>query len=200
MSSRLYRDHFIRAFPSFDTASNGWAPQADVTWNHASPARKFTFLKFPQRFMTEEEAIACALDMAQRWIERRGRRFHSPIVGRAPGQVIDMMRSLKKRLEKADPKQSHPTQVATERRVEKVLTFGEFTSSIVQSGLRINERTLHKSYTALDKLRNRKHLSWTDTRRKVEQLQHDCKAAHSPMRRLKAARIPLTQRDWSRIQ
>ncbi|MGH7846238.1 MAG: hypothetical protein ACREQW_13855 [Candidatus Binatia bacterium] len=199
MSSRLYRDHFIRAFPSFDTATSGWAPQADVTWNHASPNRKFTFLKFPQRFMTEDEAIAYALNMAQRWIDRRNRQSHNPTVTTAPGQVIDMMETLKQRLEKAHPKQSRLTLVATNRRLEKILTFGEFKSAIAQSGLRSNEQTLQKSYAALDKLRNNKRLSWAETRRRVERLQQDCKAVQSPMRRLKAARIPLTERDWARI-
>jgi hypothetical protein len=200
MSSRLYRDHFIRAFPSFDTSRNGWAPQADVAWNHASPQRKFAFLKFPQRFMTEQEAIDCALDMAQQWIDRRGRQLDSPTVTAAPGQVIDMMKTLKKRLEKGNPKPSRTALLATERRRERILTFGEFKSVIAQSGLMINEQTLQKSYAALDKLRNNQSLSWADTRRRVECLQQDFKVVQSPMRRLRAARLPLTERDWARIK
>ena len=29
MWSRVYRNHFIMAFPSFDTATNAWAPQLE---------------------------------------------------------------------------------------------------------------------------------------------------------------------------
>jgi hypothetical protein len=198
MSSRLYRDHFIRAFPSFDTATNGWAPQADVSWGYASTIRKFAFLKFAQRCMTEEEAISCALDMAQRWIDRRATHPNKQIGGAKPGQVIDMMRSLQKHRAKETFKEPHP-QTPAERRLEKILTFTEFKSAIAQSGLRINEHTLQKSYTALDRLRTKKHLSWSATRRKLQHLQEDFKAARSPARHLKAARIPLTDSDWDRI-
>ena len=31
MWSRCYRQHVIMAFPSFDTATNLWAAQADIT-------------------------------------------------------------------------------------------------------------------------------------------------------------------------
>jgi hypothetical protein len=150
--------------------------------------------------MTEQEAIDCALDMAQQWIDRRGRQLDSPTVTAAPGQVIDMMKTLKKRLEKGNPKPSRTALLATERRRERILTFGEFKSVIAQSGLMINEQTLQKSYAALDKLRNNQSLSWADTRRRVECLQQDFKVVQSPMRRLRAARLPLTERDWARIK
>jgi hypothetical protein len=192
MSSRLYRDHFIRAFPSFDTATNGWAPQADVSWDYESAIRKFAFLKFAQRCITEEEAITCALDMAQRWIDRRARHPDNPITAAKPGHVIDMMRSLQKHRTKAASQQLRP-------RLEKILTFSEFKSAIAHTGLRVSENALHKSYAALDRLRNNKRLSWNDTRRKVERLQQDFNAARSTTRRLKAARIPLTETDWKRI-
>ena len=31
MWSRVYRNHFIMAFPNFDTTTNAWAPQADIS-------------------------------------------------------------------------------------------------------------------------------------------------------------------------
>ena len=71
MSSRLYGDHLIMACPSFDTATNSWTPQADISWNHNSPRRKFAFVRFPKRFKTEEEAIGAALNMAQAWIDQQ---------------------------------------------------------------------------------------------------------------------------------
>ncbi len=70
MSRRLYGDHVIMAFPSFDTATNSWVPQADISWNHKSPRRKFAFVRFPKRYKTEAEATAAALNMAQAWIDR----------------------------------------------------------------------------------------------------------------------------------
>ena len=71
MSSRLYGDHLIMAFPSFDTATNRWTPQADISWNHDSRCRKFAFIRFPNRFKTEAEAVTAALDMAQAWIDQQ---------------------------------------------------------------------------------------------------------------------------------
>ena len=32
MWSRLYRNHVIMAFPTYDTVANAWAPQADINW------------------------------------------------------------------------------------------------------------------------------------------------------------------------
>ena len=51
--SGLHGDYLIMAFPSFDTATNRWAPQADVSWNHNSPRREFAFIRFSNRFQTE---------------------------------------------------------------------------------------------------------------------------------------------------
>ena len=32
MWSRLYRNHVIMAFPTYDTVANAWAPQVDINW------------------------------------------------------------------------------------------------------------------------------------------------------------------------
>ena len=32
MWSRLYRNYVIVAFPTYDTVTNSWAPQADINW------------------------------------------------------------------------------------------------------------------------------------------------------------------------
>ena len=76
MWSRLYRDHVIMAFPSFDTARNGWAPQADISWC-VGPGREFRFVRFSNRFATEGEAVACSLSRAQAWIDNRLKRLSS---------------------------------------------------------------------------------------------------------------------------
>jgi hypothetical protein len=87
MWHRLYRDHIIMAFPSFDTARNGWAPQANISWCVGS-GRDFKFVRFPIRFTTESEAVAYSLKRGQAWIDTRLKqsssiapRLNPPVVG-----------------------------------------------------------------------------------------------------------------------
>ena len=82
--------------------------------------------------------------------------------------------------------------------LEKTVSFAEFKSALTANG---NEESLRKSYQALNKLRKSKNLSWADVRKKLVHLEQDFKAAKSmsPMRTLKAARVPLTERDWERL-
>jgi hypothetical protein len=197
MASRLYGDHFIMAFPSFDTATNGWVPQVDVTWDHKSPSRKFVFIRFPNRFKTEAEAEDFALEMTQTWIDKHPRRLHG--YGARSGRVIDVMAALKQGLARSPSKQLGRDQLASERHLaEKSFTFNQFKSTISASG-KISEQKLLKSYMALIKLRKNKRLSWAEARRKVEHSQQDLTTTLSTMRRPRAARIPLTERDWRRI-
>jgi hypothetical protein len=200
MFGRLHGDYFIMAFPSFDTAANGWAPQADVSWNHKSPSRNFAFIRFRDRFKTEAEAIAFALDMTEAWIDRHTRRLHSQRFGSERAQVIDVVDSLKKSLAKAAPKQPQPGPAATPHGIEKAFTFDQFKSAMARKGLHIGEPTLRKSYAALVELRRRSRLSWTEARRKVEGSKPDITVEQSPIRRgAKSTRIPLTEREWRRI-
>jgi hypothetical protein len=196
MSSRLHGDHFIMAFPSFDTATNGWVPQADVTWDHKSPARKFAFIRFPNRFKTEAEAVNFALDMAQTWIDKHPRRLHTRRGG--SGRIIELVGALKYRLANSASQQLGRAQPLSERHVEKPFTFDQFKSAIAARG-KISEQKLQKSYLALIQLRKNRHLSWAEARRKVEHSQQDFTAAPSTMRRPRAQRIPLTERDGRRI-
>ena len=197
MASRLYGDHFIMAFPSFDTATNGWVPQVDVTWDHKSPSRKFAFIRFPNRFKTEAEAEDFALEMAQNWIDNHPRRLHS--YGARSGRVIDVMAALKHGLARSPSKQLGRGPLSSERHLEeKSFTFNEFKSTISARG-KISEQKLLKSYLALVKLRKNRHLSWAEARRKVEHSQQDLTATLSTMRRPRVARIPLTERDWRKI-
>jgi len=76
MWHRLYRGHVIMAFPSFDTARNGWAPQANISWCVGSN-REFKFVRFPNRFATEYEAVACSLKRGQGWIDNRLKQLSS---------------------------------------------------------------------------------------------------------------------------
>jgi hypothetical protein len=200
MSSRLYGDHFIMAFPSFDTATNGWVPQADISWNHKSPSRKFAFIRFASRCKTEAEAISAALDMAQAWIDQHLRRLHGHAITPDRRQVIDVAEFLKESLAKVAPKQARQARSAPQKKhSEQSFTFGQFKSAIAEKGLHINDEALHKSYAALVKLRQHRHLSWAEARRKVEQSQQNLRSTQSSMRWPKTAGVPLTERDWRRI-
>ena len=90
MWSRSYRRHVIMAFPSFDTATNSWAPQADISWP-IGPERQSEFVRFPLRVMTESEAVACALRRGQSWIDNRLRARSAE---KAATLVVDRINSL----------------------------------------------------------------------------------------------------------
>jgi hypothetical protein len=180
MWSRLYRNHVIMPFPSYDTATNAWAPQADISWC-AGPSRESEFVRFPNRFMTEAEAVACALLRGEAWIDNRLGRLRSG-KGSEHARVIDMIGALKKSQGKVSTTQRPRAQGSIQWHAEKTFTFGQFKSVIAKSGVKLNERTLQKSYAALVKLRKNNHWSWAQTRQKVEHSQQDRSATQSPSR------------------
>jgi hypothetical protein len=197
MWNRLYRNHVIMPFPSYDTATNAWASQADISWC-AGSSRESEFVKFPNRFMTEAEAVACAFRNGEAWIDNR--------LGRLPGEnrseraaQIDMIGALQQRLRKVSFAQPRRPQGLTQWPPEKTLTFDQFKSVIAKSGDTLNEQTLQKSYAALVKLRKNRHWSWTQLREKLERSQRDRHTAESAARQQKIGLIPLTERDWRRI-
>jgi hypothetical protein len=197
MWSRLYRNHVIMPFPSYDTATNAWAPQADISWC-AGPFRESEFVKFSNRFMTEADAVTCALRRGEAWIDNRLGRSRSG-KGSEPARVSDMIGALKKSLGKVSPTQPPRTQGSIQWHAEKTFTFGQFKSVIVKRGVKLSEQTLQKSYAALVNLRKNNHWSWAQTRQKVEHSRQDSSTAQSPARQQRAALIPLTERDWRRI-
>jgi hypothetical protein len=194
MWSRLYRNHFIMAFPSFDTATNRWAPQADITWG-AGSSRDSQFVRSPNRFTTEIEAVSFALAMGREWIDSRLSRSGRGIA--EYGQVTDMIGALKDSLNKTASKHSPGTQTVIEP--EKAFTFDQFKSTLANRGIKVSEQTLKKSYAALVKLRQSKRLSWADARRKVENSHKKLASAQPSIRRPRAARLPLTESDWRRL-
>jgi len=197
MWNRLYRNHVIMPFPSYDTVTNAWAPQADISWC-AGSSREFEFIQFSDRFLTEADAVTFVIRTSEAWVDNRLERLRSGS-GSEHAAVIDMIGALKKSLEKVSPTQPPQTQGLTQWHGEKTFTFGQFKSVIVKSGVKLSEQTLQKSYAALVKLRKNNHWSWVQTRQKVEHSQRDRSAAESPARQQRAARIPLTERDWRRI-
>jgi hypothetical protein len=162
MWNRLYRNHVIMPFPSYDTAANAWAPQADISWC-TGPSRESEFVRFPNRFLTEADAITFALRKGEAWIDNRLRSLRS---GSEHAAVIDMIGALKKSLEKISPAQPSRTRGIIQWYAEKTFTFGQFKSVVVKGGIKPSEQTLHKSYAALVKLRKNKHWSWLRRDRK----------------------------------
>ena len=103
MWSRLYRNHVIMAFPTYNTVANAWAPQADINW-FARSSHDSKFVRFSKRCTTEEEAVTWALRRSEVWVDNRLRRLSRAIV---PGhdRGIDMIEAAKNHLGKVTPKQ-----------------------------------------------------------------------------------------------
>jgi len=79
MWSRLYRNHVLMAFPTYDSAKHAWVPQVDINW-FIGPSHDSRFVRFPVRFLTEDEAVSWALSRGQAWIDIHLERLR----GRAP--------------------------------------------------------------------------------------------------------------------
>jgi hypothetical protein len=194
MWNRLYRKHVIMPFPSYDTATNAWAAQADISWCTGS-SREWQFVKFSNRFTTEADAIACALRGGEAWIDRRLGRSRRES-GSERVTRIGTIGALRKSLRKVSPAQRPRTQGSSQWHVGNALTFGQFKAVIAKGGVTLTEQMLQKSYAALVKLRKNRHWSWTQLREKVEHSQRDRGAAESPPRQPRISSIPLTERDW----
>jgi hypothetical protein len=93
MWSRLYRNHVIMAFPTYDTVANAWAPQADINW-FAGSSHDSQFVRFSKRCTTEEEAVTWALRRSEVWVDNRLRRLSRAILPER-GRGIDMIEAAK---------------------------------------------------------------------------------------------------------
>jgi len=192
---RSYRDHVIMAFPSFDTATSLWAPQASIAWVDG-PARKSEFVRFAKRVLTEGDAVALALNASHAWIDKRLRIVDKglplgieneaqSVVGASP--LLEQDRA---RLARA---------VKPSRSASRILTYAQFKSLMERSGLGGSEQSLQKSYGALAQLRKQNHCSWSQIILKMKHSQDSTMAAHSKALKAKPARLPLTLRDWRRV-
>ncbi len=89
MWSRLYRNHVIMAFPTYDAVANAWAPQADINW-FAGASHDSKFVRFSKRCTTEEEAVTWVLRRSEVWVDHRLRRLSRAILpGRGRGDRHD---------------------------------------------------------------------------------------------------------------
>jgi hypothetical protein len=198
MWSRLHRNHVIMAFPSFDTTTNSWAPQADISWC-AGPVRESEFVRFTTRATSEDEAVNCALHKGVAWIDQRLKHLRSDVraVHQRRGDVIE---ALQQRLKRPHPVHSDLFRLPTPVSQTKNLTFDQFRSVMAKFGLSGSEQSLRKSYDALTKLRKIRHCSWAKIRDKVQKSRELLAVTEGSGRRPKApARLPLTPREWRRI-
>ncbi len=127
-------------------------------------------------------------------------------------QVVDLMEALKASLEKHDGAAgAKPKALRAAARTRKApageaeVTFEEFQAAVNESGLEVSAAELKKSYNGLASLGKRKKLASADVRGKVVNLRKDLEVIRSDPelfgnapKKLKAARIPLTARDWER--
>jgi hypothetical protein len=194
MWSKLYRDHFIMAFPSYDTTTNAWAPHVDISWC-AGAMRNSEFVTFTTRAATEAEAVSYGLDQGVAWIDQRLNDENKPAVEKRGAQIIDALQTLKPR------RSRHPALSQIPRTVgpAKTLTFNQFKSVMTKVGLRGSEPSLRKCYAALTKLRKTHHYSWAEIADKVHRFQQFSATTRRPARMAKAAPIPLTQQAWRRF-
>jgi hypothetical protein len=191
MWSRLHRDHFIMAFPSFDTTTNSWTPQADISWC-AGPVRESEFVRFRTHATTEDEAVNFALHKGVAWINQRLRHLGKASVHARGSDVIEALRQRHSR-------RSSLLRPATSASQTKNLTFNQFKSAMGKLGLSGTDQSLRKSYDALIKLRKIHHWSWAEITDKVQRSQEVQTGARRTARRTQAARLPLTPRQWRRL-
>jgi hypothetical protein len=192
MWSRLHRDYFIMAFPSFDTTTNSWTPQADISWC-AGPVRESEFVRFRTHAPTEDEAVNFALHKGVAWINQRLKHLRKAcVVDERGGDVIEALQERRTRQSSLLPSTTAASQT-------KTLTFNQFKSVMSKRGLSGSEQSLRKSYDALIKLGKIRHWTWADIRDKVQQSQGFRTAARRAARRTQAAQLPLTLRQWRRL-
>ena len=136
-------------------------------------------------------------------------------------QVVDLMEALKASLERRDgaakakaPRAAKSAAASApegemsleaEVNLEAELSFEEFQAAVGESGLEVAAAELKRSYNGLTSLKKRKKLAPAAIRGKVVNLRKDLEVIRSDPelfgnapKKLKAARIPLTARDWER--
>ncbi len=194
MWRRSYRNHVIMAFPSFDTATNSWAPQADISW--CAGANRFSeFVRFQDRVMSENEAVHLAVRRSVRWINERLKQAQTDAQAtanerdRSPPFKSGRRLRFGSQLRLPSPMSHKPG---------RAFSYNHFKALVAKLGVKESEPSLQKSYEALLKLREERPCSWTELKKRVER-SRNMTARKSPARAAKKPRLPLTPRDWQRL-
>lgn len=175
MWSRSYRKHVIMAFPSFDTVTNQWAAQADISWP-CGAMRESAFVRFPTRTMSEAEAVALALNRGKSWIDRRLR-------GDQRERILDRVMELRDKTP------------ARAKESGKLFTFTRFKAALLRGALKPSEESLQKSYSALMKLA-KAGCSPEEIKLKVK---HSRERLTTKGNSRKVLNLPLTEDAWRRL-
>ena len=196
MWCRSYRNHVIMAFPSFDTATGLWAPQANISWV-VGPLRESEFVRFSKRVLSEDDAVACASRAARTWIDRRLRslpkgppRQNLTAAGDTVDAPLQPLKAGAARFARGVKLSGSPT---------GMLTFNRFKSMMLKSGISVSDERLQKSYAALVELRRRNHCSWAQIKTKMEHTQAMMSGAQIGGLNVKLERLPVTLRQWRRV-
>ena len=150
------------------------------------------------------------LDLVDKKVQGKEITAAAPQAQRA--QVIDLMEALKASLAKKAPKEKKVAVVAAAKPtaeapkgVDEPLTLEEFKSSLQETTLKVSAKEFERSYEGLNSLRAKNQLPWNIVRSKVINLKEDLKLASSQqdllqgkVKKLKAARVPLSSKDWER--
>jgi hypothetical protein len=188
MWSRCYRKHVIMAFPSFDTATNSLAPQADISWPSGTE-RQSEFVRFPLRVMTESEAVACALRKVQSWIDNRLKAHRG---GNPATFVVNRINHFPSDFQKTNLKPPAKSSPPIRNDSSEAFTCAQFKSAVVRPGTKLSETALHKSYSGLMQLQKNRNCSTAEIRATVKRAQDLL-----PSRSIR--RLPMTERDWRKI-
>jgi len=184
------------AFPSFDTATNLWAAQADITWPRG-PVRESEFVRFPTRVMSEAEAVSLALSYSKAWIDRRLQ--HMRVEGRKGSErILGRVMELQGGASRTQSKKLPQIHLARAKDTTGIFTFDQFKAALLRSGAKLSEASLQKSYVALMKLA-KNGCSFSEIKLKIKQSQHRLTASKTASRGVHSARLPLTEREWRRI-
>lgn len=161
-----------------------------------------------------DEYRARVLEVVEQKVEGKEITVTAPQVQQA--QVIDLMDALRASLEKRErPKKgARPKTAALAVEADEgaaggeaeEVTFEDFRAAVRESQLDVNESELRRSFNGLSSLNKRKKLPAEEVRKKVANLKKDLEMLQAQpeliegraARKLKAARIPVTARDWER--
>lgn len=190
-----YRHHAIMAFPSFDTTTNSWAPQANISWV-VGPARESKFIRFPMRVSSESEAVDCALKAARVWIDEHKKIGIDPRWNTENEPFTPVQEH---RLIKRDATHTRRLHSTFSKNSARAFTFDDFKANLADLGARTSEQLLLKSYGALVQLRNNRHCSWAQLLSRLKRSRENRADLRSAQRGTKTASLPLTVRDWRRM-
>ncbi|HEX5608287.1 MAG TPA: hypothetical protein VFY96_17305, partial [Candidatus Binatia bacterium] len=175
------------AFPSFDTATNSWAPQADISWP-IGPERQSAFVRFPLRVMTESEAVACALRRSQSWIDNR---LKARSAENAATLVIDRINPLPNSFRRTNLKPPAKPKPTIRNDSTESFTFAQFKSALMRPGTKVADSVLRKSYSGLMQLQKNKNWSTAEIRAMVNRVQE--LLLFQSKRRGQRCRLPMTE-------